>query len=123
MSSWQSAIPTLMAGAKAIFAPSACAIIIKSTMKIRTVPSYILMLSKASYTMYVMHFAVIIVTINVLALSGFSGIIVPIVVVPATLAITFLFHMFVVERMPILKLLINGTPYVRARTIDAGGAI
>jgi hypothetical protein len=114
---WNTRIPLLMAVIKSLIAPAACILIVSASIRVQSVPRYASLLSKASYTMYIMHVAVLSVGIQALLLLGVTGVYVPLIVVPATLLTTFAFHVFVVEESQILQLLLNGkvSPSVRAK--------
>jgi len=108
---WVGPIPILTASIKAFVAPAASILVVMTAIRVKSGSRFIGLLSRASYTMYVTHVAVIAVLTQISIICGAKGVAIPLLVTPVTLAITFTFHAYVVERSRLLLLFLNGTAF------------
>lgn len=111
-------LAAIRAAAAALCPPAVFLLILRSALSIRRVPALMGHVSEASYTVYILHYPIS-VLINTHVAIGVEPHLAYFLTILASGAASFAFHVLVVQRSPVLALLLNGkferrTPAERA---------
>jgi peptidoglycan/LPS O-acetylase OafA/YrhL len=94
--------------AAAIGPPAAFVLILRSALRVRSVPSLVQRVSAASYTIYVLHLPLVVVINLALRGSMVNVYCIYVISVIISASIAFAFHEAIVSRSSILLLVLNG---------------
>ena len=103
--SWERIFASL---SRIVFAPIVCGFIIASAVSINHVPNVLRIMSKAGYTIYVVHMFIISLLYALWKAVGLPGVAPYLIVCFAALGISTLIHYFFVARFSLPALLLNG---------------
>ncbi|TCQ10799.1 acyltransferase family protein [Sphingomonas sp. PP-CC-3A-396] len=92
----------------AICPPAASVLILRSAITIRTIPTIVRRFADASFTIYILHFPVIIAAKLVLMHIAWNPYVEFSITIVAASAITYAAHFLAVERFPLMSFLLNG---------------